>query len=143
MTAAAAKENPYAGQGPVLLDIGGDVGALVVTVPARLDGVEVEIRPVGDDAETGEPSVDQQWTDRHGSDDHGAGRHEHAGSGHRHHPHVAVVGRPTAGGIVHSLVYPEVREGRYRLHRLPGGAAALEVDVVGGRVTDAVWPTAG
>ena len=58
MTVADAKENPYAGQGPVLLDIGGDVGALVVTMPARLDGVEVEIRAVGDEA---------------GADDHGAG----------------------------------------------------------------------
>ena len=42
-------ENPYAGQGPVLLDIGDDVGALVVTMPADLEGVEVEINRVGDD----------------------------------------------------------------------------------------------
>jgi hypothetical protein len=35
-----------AGQGPVLVDVGGDVGALVVTMPPRLEGVEVEIRPV-------------------------------------------------------------------------------------------------
>lgn len=128
MTVADRRENPYAGQGPVLLDIGGDVGALVVTMPAQLDGVEVEIRAVGDEA---------------GADDHGAGRHDHAGPGHRHHPHVAVVARPTTGGIVHSLVYPEVVAGRYRLHPLPGGEAALEVDVVGGRVTDASWPVAG
>ncbi len=40
-------ENPYAGQGSVLLDIGGDVGALMVTMPAELDGVEVEIGPAG------------------------------------------------------------------------------------------------
>ena len=40
-------ENPHAGQGSVLLDIGGDVGALVVTMPAEMEGVEVEIRPVG------------------------------------------------------------------------------------------------
>ena len=29
-----AAENPHAGQGSVLLDIGGDIGALVVTMPA-------------------------------------------------------------------------------------------------------------
>ena len=28
-------ENPYAGQGAVLLDIGGDIGALVVEMPAH------------------------------------------------------------------------------------------------------------
>ncbi len=114
-------ENPYAGQGAVLLDIGGDVGALVVTMPAQLYGVEVEIRPVDDHG----PSTP---ADGHGS-------HEHA-----HHPHVAVVPRPTGNGILHSLVYPEVRAGRYGLHPVPGGRCELEVDVVGGAVTEAAWP---
>ena len=36
-------ENPYAGQGAVLLDIGGDVGALVVEAPASMVGVEVGV----------------------------------------------------------------------------------------------------
>ena len=40
-------ENPHAGQGMVLLDIGGDIGALVVTMPASMVDVEVEIRPEG------------------------------------------------------------------------------------------------
>jgi hypothetical protein len=31
-------------QGPVVLDIGGDVGAAVVHAPAQLDGTEIEIR---------------------------------------------------------------------------------------------------
>ena len=43
MTVHAALENPYAGQGSVLLDIGGDVGALVVTMPAAMEGVEIEL----------------------------------------------------------------------------------------------------
>jgi hypothetical protein len=41
-------ENQWAGQGPVLLDIGGDVGALIVTTPPGLRGTEIEIRPVPD-----------------------------------------------------------------------------------------------
>jgi hypothetical protein len=44
----AHHENPQAGQGPVVLDIGGDVGALVVAMPASLAGVEIEIRSVSD-----------------------------------------------------------------------------------------------
>ena len=40
-------ENPFAGQGAVLLDIGDDVGALVVTMPPAMVDSEVEIRPVG------------------------------------------------------------------------------------------------
>ena len=38
-------ENPHAGQGSVLLDIGDDIGALVVTMPRDLVGEEVEILP--------------------------------------------------------------------------------------------------
>jgi hypothetical protein len=34
MTVAAEPENAWAGQGAVLLDIGGDVGALVIGAPA-------------------------------------------------------------------------------------------------------------
>lgn len=116
-------ENPYAGQGSVLLDIGGEIGALVVTMPARMDGVEVEIRPA-----------------KHGET---AAHHDH----HHHYPHVAVVPRPTPAGVVHSLVYGEVTAGRYVLQPLPGGSGTggsgsgrLEVAVVGGRVTEAVWP---
>ena len=40
-------ENPHAGQGSVLLDIGGDVGALVVTMPPAMVGVEIEISRQG------------------------------------------------------------------------------------------------
>lgn len=40
-------ENPHAGQGTVMLDIGDGVGALVVTMPGAMLGREVEIRPVG------------------------------------------------------------------------------------------------
>ena len=42
------EDNAHAGRGAsVLLDIGGDVGAAVVAVPAALLGAEVEARPVG------------------------------------------------------------------------------------------------
>lgn len=47
MSTPPRSENPYAGQGSVLLDIGGDVGALVVQMPAGMDGVEVEARAPG------------------------------------------------------------------------------------------------
>jgi hypothetical protein len=38
--------NTHAGQGAVVLDIGGNIGALVVTTPPALAGQEIEIRPV-------------------------------------------------------------------------------------------------
>ncbi|GAA5019429.1 hypothetical protein GCM10023258_07050 [Terrabacter aeriphilus] len=130
-------ENPDAGQGPVLLDIGGDVGALVVTMPGSTDGLEVEIRPAGSTARASGHHHDDHDDDDHDHDhDHG---HDHQ-HGHRH-PHVAVVGRPSAGGVVHTLVYPSVPEGAHELVPLPDGVVELTVEVRGGAVTHATWPT--
>ena len=50
-------ENPFAGQGSVLLDIGDDVGALIVAMPPPMVGVEVEIRPVGGETDGHHPHV--------------------------------------------------------------------------------------
>jgi len=110
MTPSHTHENPHAGQGSVLLDIGGDVGALVVTMPASMLGEEVEVV-------TGREAP-----------------------GH-HRPHVAVVPRPAAGGSVPSLVFPELLEGSYAL--VPKGTddVRLVVDVRGGEVTTASWPS--
>jgi hypothetical protein len=105
------EENPHAGQGSVLLDIGGDVGALIVTMPASLLGEEVEVMAA----------------------------HEPAG---HHRPHVAVVDRPVAGGDrIPSLVFSELLEGTYGL--VPKGTddVHLTVEVRGGEVTAAAWPS--
>lgn len=110
--ATASAENPFAGQGSVMLDIGGDIGALVVTMPAGMEGDEVEIRPAD----------------------------LHHGQGHEHHPHVAVVNRPTLSGEVPSLVFPEVEEGRYGLYPKETDDLRLMVDVTGGEVTSVEWP---
>ncbi len=108
----AAVENPYAGQGAVLLDIGGDVGALIVSMPTHTIGLEVEIRPAGSTSQ----------------------------GGHHHFPHVAVVPRPTAFGIAPTLVYPSVHQGDYELFPLPAGPVAMTTTVTGGEVTRATWP---
>ena len=121
----AHPENAWAGQGSVLLDIGGDVGALVVAMPASMVGQEVEIeRDAG-------PRI--------------AGAHEHAhedghAHGDAHRPHVAVVSRPVEGGELPSLVFAELVEGRYTLFDKGSTRARLVVDVRGGEVTTAHWP---
>jgi hypothetical protein len=107
-------ENPWAGSGSVLLDIGGDVGALVVTMPEGLEGREVEIRPAAYVASAGRPV---------------------------HHPHVAVVPRPVGSRRVPSLVFPGLSEGAYELCEKGTDQARLAVRVVGGRVTEARWPS--
>jgi hypothetical protein len=116
-------ENAWAGNGAVLLDIGGDVGALVVAMPASAVGLEVEIRP-----------LDVAHVPAHA---HGHG-HPHA---HDHLAHVAVVARPVTDGHVPSLVFGELRSGRYELFEKGcPDAVALRVEVTGGAVTAADWP---
>jgi len=121
---AHAPENAWAGQGAVLLDIGDDVGALVVSMPASMTGAEVEIRPLGRAA----------TAHRHTG-------HHHHDEGHEHLAHVAVVARPVAGGEVPSLVFPELPDGGYELFgKGQSDAVVLRVDVVGGQVTVTDWP---
>jgi hypothetical protein len=123
-------ENPYAGQGAVLLDIGGNIGALVVTMPAAMEGREVELRPIlrGDHQDGGHDR-------EHDHAPPGTGPHSHR------HPHVGVLGRPTSSGMVYSLVYPTVTEGQYELALLPAGDVVMTVAVRGSAVTQANWPT--
>lgn len=115
-------ENPHAGQGSVLLDIGGDVGALVVAMPPSMVGVEIEIDRVGGGLHHG----------------HGHG-HGHA---HGHRAHVAVVDRPVPGGTQPSLVFPELLEGTYELFDKGTDDVLMTAEVTGGQVSFAEWPHA-
>ena len=144
------EDNSHAGQGSVVLDIGGDIGALVVTMPATLAGVEIEARPVG--PEPGHPAAGPGHGPGPAPDhDHGHG-HGHGPSdghgpdhGHDHGPghleHVAVIARPTPGGDrVHSAVFAALPAGTYELYERPAGPVRLTVDVRGGAVATATWP---
>jgi len=138
--AANLAENPYAGQGSVMLDIGDDVGAIVLHLPASLEGAEVEIEP-GDGTAApapahGHPDAhDHPHTHDHDDEPH---THDH-GHDHPHRPHVAVVGRPVGERVDYSAVFPDLTEGAYALF-VPGAAAPLRLEVCGGEVTDATWP---
>ena len=127
-TAVAEPENAWAGRGAAVLDIGGDVGALVVVMPGSMLGLEVEIRP-----------LDGQAAPAH---DHSHGHsHHHADDAHEHLAHVAVVARPVDGGHVPSLVFPELVAGRYELFEKGcPDAVALRVEVTGGAVVTHEWP---
>ena len=121
--AANLAENPYAGQGSVLLDIGGDVGAVVLHLPAAWEGAEVAYRRAGEDA-----------THRYAT----PGGHAHPHH-HRQGSHVAVVGRPAGQRVAYSAVIPELLAGRYVL-TLPDDGPELIVDVDGAAVTELSWP---
>jgi hypothetical protein len=110
---ALAENNGHAGQGSVVLDIGGEVGALIVAMPAAFSGQEVELRPAGE----------------------AVGAHHH-----RHHPHVAVLARPTPAGPAHAAVFAALDQGEYELYLRPHGPVMVRAAVSGGAVTFTDWP---
>jgi hypothetical protein len=103
-------ENPHAGQGSVLLDIGGDVGALVVTMPASMlgRGGRGRARAGHRRATTGRtwPSYRGRW--------------------------ATAPSRPWSS--------PSWSEGSYALVPKGTDDVHLLVDVRGGVVTSAAWP---
>jgi hypothetical protein len=156
---ASPEDNSHAGQGPVLLDIGDEVGALVVLMPPEMEGLEIEIRPAQDSGSTLGHSSDSGHPHKHGNDDRDGsdsrGSHSNGNSNsnsehiHRHSDsaapgtllaHVAVLPRPAPSGIQYSAVFAELTQGEYELYVRPDGDVQLCVQVRGGRVEFARWP---
>jgi len=135
-------ENPHAGQGMVVLDIGGDIGALIVSVPPSMDGVEIEIAPAGH--RDHEPDEGGEWWIGDWHSDHHHAHHSSHDTPHEHAsawPHVAVMSRPLAGDIVHAAVYPGLRAGRYELWAIGTVEPIVTAVVEGARITEVDWPT--
>lgn len=141
-------ENPHAGQGMVVLDIGGDIGALVVTTPPDMDGREIEICPAGHRG--GPPDDGAGWwqgdwhsAHHHESHDHGSGPPDAPASHDHVHgpawPHVGVLRRP-GPTETYAAVYPGLRAGRYELWLRPDEPTALTAEVLPAEVTTVSWP---
>jgi hypothetical protein len=107
---AAGPSGPSAA-GSVVLDLGPQVGALVLYAPADLDGVEIEISP-GDDP---------------------AARRTHSLVRKRD------CGGPDPGSVSYAAVYPNVRAGSYTIWRADGTPAGI-VAIRGSQVASWHWP---
>jgi hypothetical protein len=104
-----APERNGPSEGPVVLDIGGSMGAAVLLTPPELEGLEIEIR-----------RLPAPWDGTH----------------------VAVRERPSPGPAIYAAVFGQLHQGAHQL-RLRGassGTKVLDIDVVGGAVSEAMWP---
>ena len=133
-------ENPHSGQGMVVLDIGGDVGALVVATPPSLDGHEIEICPAGRRQSPPDEGGDWWQGDWHAASHAHTHSHPHAHPHSAAWPHVGVLSRPTVNGLAFAAVFPGLRAGAYELWLRPDAESALVVTIVGGEVATADWP---
>jgi hypothetical protein len=112
--------------GTVMLDIGGDRGALIISTPPELHLAEIELSPVGD--AQADPPVEPH--------EHGGGHpHQHA---HPHRTHVAVRERRGPSGTRYAAIYPSLVEGEYTIWDLDG-TSRRAVRIRGGEVTQIDW----
>lgn len=103
--------NPHAGQGPVVVDIGGVVGALVLYTGPEMVGAEIEISPVGDSSSRQHVQVIRRSVGSSGPDD---------------------------STSVYAAVYYGLTAGTYQLWQADGRPTDT-VTVEGGRITEVRW----
>ena len=117
-------------EGTVVLDIGGDVGALILQTAEALLGAEIEISPLSEGA------LDVFQRDHPHDHSHDGGQaHVH------HHPgrtHVQVLARRAPAGVRYAAIYPGLADGDYQLWNVDGTAAEV-VHITGGEVTTIDW----
>ncbi len=102
------------GPGTVVMEVGGDIGALILYTPAELDGQEIEISRDGEPARRdGEPAAKRT--------------------------HSQVRARHMAAGTRYAAVYPGLVAGSYTVWDHAGQPAASVV-VSGGQVASFRWP---
>ena len=114
--------------GTVMLDIGGDIGALILHTGPDLHLAEIELSRV--DGADANPHPHAHGDQTH---DHPHG-HTHAGG----RTHVAVRERRGPSGIRYAAIYPALREGEYTVYDTTG-APRDTVTIVGGRIAELDW----
>lgn len=114
--------------GTVVLDIGGDIGALIILAPEAMHLREIEISPADDTA------ADVFQAEHAHVHSHGDHVHSHAPG----RTHVAVRERRSPSGTQYAAIYPGLREGSYTIWN-EDGSVADTVRVTGGEVTELDW----
>lgn len=117
--------------GDAVLDIGGDIGALILYTDADYNGREIEVSP-----------IDEPDPDRAAGHDHA---HEHGhGPAHEHHhgpvhrTHTAIHERRSGGQVTYAGIYVELKAGTYRIWT-DDPSLPDRVTIIGGRVAEVDW----
>ncbi|HEY7827324.1 MAG TPA: hypothetical protein VIB99_03760 [Candidatus Limnocylindrales bacterium] len=125
-----------------VLDIGGDIGALILYTDAEYAGREIEVSLL--DEAAGQPAEAEH---EHGQEhDHGHDHtHEHergleggAEPGHSGRVHTAIHERRAGDLVAYAGIYPELQQGTYRVW-IDDPALPNQVTIVGGEVAELDW----
>lgn len=116
-----------------VLDIGGDIGALILYTDAEYNEREIEVSLVDADGIELEPAHDH---DHHHAHDQGpAADHGHE---HGHRTHTAIHERRAGDELTYAGIYVELRAGDYRIWT-DDPALPDRVTIVGGEVAEVDW----
>ncbi|MGI8680022.1 MAG: phospholipase [Jatrophihabitans sp.] len=116
--------------GTVMLDIGGEIGALILHTDAELLLAEIEVSRVD-----GEAPLPPGHPLEHKHPDGEGHAHVHADPS---RTHVAVRERRGPAGVRYAAIYPALREGDYTVWGVDG-AARDSVSIRGGEVAELDW----
>jgi hypothetical protein len=108
-----------------VLDIGGDIGALILYTDAAYNGREIEVSPID------EPDH------RHEHDDEHEHEHDHE---HDHRTHTAIHERRSGGQVTYAGIYVELKAGSYRIWT-DDTSLPDRVMIIGGQVAEVDWRT--
>jgi hypothetical protein len=114
-----------------VLDIGGEIGALILYTDAEYDQREIEVSPI-DEPEHGQG---------HGHEDHHDHLHSHEhgqGHGHGHRVHTAIHERSSGGQVTYAGIYPELKAGTYKIW-IDDPTLPDRVTIIGGEVAELDW----
>jgi ABC-type Zn2+ transport system substrate-binding protein/surface adhesin len=114
-----------------VLDIGGDIGALILYTDAEYNGREIEVSLVDADGVELEPAHDH---DHHHAHDHGH-EHEH---GHGQRTHTAIHERRAGDQLTYAGIYVELLAGDYRIW-IDDATLPDRVTIIGGEVAEVDW----
>ncbi len=123
-----------------VLDIGGDIGALILYTDAEYAGREIEVSLL--DHEAGHPAEPEH---EHGHE-HEPGHEREPGHEHEHEHsrrvHTAIHERRAGGLVTYAGIYPELMEGTYRVW-IDDPTLPNQVTIVGGEVAELDWRRPG
>jgi hypothetical protein len=112
-----------------VLDIGGDIGALILYTDAGYDQREIELSPIDEAEHRHGPGTAQEH--KHGYEH----EHEH---GHEHRVHTAIHERRSGGQVTYAGIYPELKAGTYRIW-IDDPSLPDRVTIIGGEVAELDW----
>ena len=117
-----------------VLDIGGEIGALILYTDAEYNEREIEVSLVDADGAEIEAAHDHHAHERGPEAGHGHG-HEH---GHGRRTHTAIHERRAGGQLTYAGIYVELKAGNYRIWT-DDPSLPDRVTIVGGEVAEVDW----